>query len=137
MQRTPRPRREFQFGALASIGLSRVAGLAIWRVSDGALLVSIPGVIKALAFSPDGSRIATGGLAGGEYVGDDTIEFYQVSDGALLRRFSRTGGVGSLAFTPDGAGLISAGYDPNQEPRNGFIKVHGAASNKVTVRIRP
>jgi WD40 repeat protein len=99
---------------VASIGLSRGAGLAIWRVSDGALLQTIPGVIDALAFSPDGELIATGGLAGGEFDGDATIEFYRISDGALVRRLFRTGGVGALAFTPDGQTLLSAGYEPNQ-----------------------
>ena len=43
----------------------------------------------------------------------------------MVKHLTRTGGVSALAFTPDGQGLISAGYDSNQSAVNGFINSTG------------
>lgn len=104
-------------------------GLDMWRVADGSLIRHIDGVTRALAFSPDGQMFATAGLAGGEFSDDDTIEFYRVSDGTLLRQLKWTGGVNVVAFTPDGQALVSVGWESNQAqdstysvPANGTIR---------------
>src|SRR2546423_831709 len=109
---------------LAAVHLS-TRSLALWRVSDGTLIRDIAPASVVVAFSPDGSLIATAGLAGGEFTGDSTIELYRVSDGALVKQIKRTGGVSSVAFTPDGQALISVGYDTNQDAVNGYVNSTG------------
>jgi WD40 repeat protein len=63
-----------------------------------------PGWLKALAASPDGTRVATGGR-------DGVVRVWSVSDGKLLREFSGpTDDVYSLAFHPDGRSLAAGHY---------------------------
>jgi WD40 repeat protein/subtilase family serine protease len=59
------------------------------------------GEVTSVAFSPDGSLIASGS-------DDRTIKLWRVSDGALVRTLTgHTGGVTSVAFSPDGRLLAS------------------------------
>jgi WD40 repeat protein/subtilase family serine protease len=59
------------------------------------------GDVTSVAFSPDGSLMASGGA-------DRTIKLWRVSDGALVRTLTgHTGGVTSVAFSPDGRLLAS------------------------------
>lgn len=97
------------------VGAVGQKGLDLWRVADGMLVYHIDGPTRAIAFSPDGQTFVTTALPGGEFSEDDTIEFYRVSDGALIRKLTRTGRVLALTFTPDGQALISSGYESNRE----------------------
>lgn len=62
-------------------------------------------MVAALAFSPDGRRLVTGGL-------DDDVNLWNLdrpSRPQRIRTFSgNTGSVGALAFTPDGRVVVSA-----------------------------
>ncbi|MGD0069041.1 MAG: pentapeptide repeat-containing protein [Streptosporangiaceae bacterium] len=61
-------------------------------------------VVTAVAFSPDGSLIAT--------ASDDAAWIYETSSGALHRKLSgHTGGVTAVAFSPDGALIATASTD--------------------------
>jgi WD40 repeat protein len=110
--------------SLATIGF---AGVDILRVSDGSLIRSIVGPRGAsLVYSHDGQFLAANGGAGGSFQWDETIKIYRVSDGALVRTFSGTGVVTSIAFTPDDQTLIATSYDNNFDPVNGWIPSTGS-----------
>lgn len=99
-------------------------GFDLFR-TDGKTLWHLDGVRRAVAFSPDGGFLAIAGNGLGDYRYDDTIQLYAKKDGALLRTMKRTGTVSALAFTSDGATLVSTGWDPNENFTNGFTDSTG------------
>jgi WD40 repeat protein len=65
------------------------------------------GCVKSIAFSPDGSKIATGS-------DDNTIIIWNVTSGLPVLAKPLTGhtaAVNSIAFSPDGSMLVSGSYD--------------------------
>jgi WD40 repeat protein len=65
------------------------------------------GLVTSVAFSPDGSLLASGGG-----YGDATIKLWRVSDGALVRTLTgHTAEVRSVSFSPDGRLLASGSWD--------------------------
>ena len=81
--------------------------------------VDNPAVLEAIAFSPDGTRVATGGE-------EEVVRVFDAADGrehAAL--FTGAKQVGGLAFSPDGRRLYAAGWemggvkvlDPARDPR--------------------
>jgi RNA polymerase sigma factor (sigma-70 family) len=64
----------------------------------------------ALAFSPDGKLIASGG--GDVQRRDNVVHLWEAASGKLIRRFDgHHSGVSSLTFSPDGCKLASGGGD--------------------------
>jgi WD40 repeat protein/tRNA A-37 threonylcarbamoyl transferase component Bud32 len=64
-----------------------------------------PGQVVCLAYSPDGTRLATAGT-------DQLISLWDVASGRLRAKFTgHTGVVWSLAWAPDGQRLATAGWD--------------------------
>ncbi|MBM3901658.1 MAG: hypothetical protein FJ379_06155 [Verrucomicrobia bacterium] len=83
-----------------------------------------PGAVHSVAFSPDGSRIAVGGV-GGE------VRLYQTADGARVGTLGGHGGaVFALGFTPDGQRLLTGGFD-------GLIRVFNPADGSLTAVFLP
>jgi WD40 repeat protein len=79
--------------------------------------------VWALALSPDGSRLASGGF-------DDTVKLWDVATGqerAALR--GHTDQVGAVAFAPDGRLLASGSHD-------GTVKLWDAATGRELVTLR-
>ncbi|MEZ4869251.1 MAG: tetratricopeptide repeat protein [Caldilineaceae bacterium] len=79
------------------------------RISGRAQLrYTLPGHtdgINAMAFSPDGQLLATGGL-------DCTVRLWHVASGQALAQFNgHTGRIWRLAFSPDGRLLASGDWD--------------------------
>jgi WD40 repeat protein len=81
-----------------------VGSVTLWEL-DGGTMMDLRGhtaLVKALTFSPDGKRLATGG-------DDRVVRLWDVDTGAeLLTLRGHSGGVQALAFRPDGRCLASA-----------------------------
>ena len=88
---------------LASASYNHAAQL--WRVSDGALLNTLPEHLEAvldIRFSPDGTMLATAS-------NDGAARIWRVADGKLLQTLpNHLGGATSVAFSPDGTTLASS-----------------------------
>lgn len=80
------------------------------RLGSGEDVQTIPDRVLAVAFSPDGTRLATGG---GEPSRSGSVELWDVVSGRLLARAPNlhSDTVTALAFSPDGRLLASAGAD--------------------------
>ncbi len=73
------------------------------------------GVIAALAWSPDGKRIAVGGAA-------PEVNVYDAETGARIAPCKgHTAGIYTLAFSPDSTTLAAAGFD-------GMVRLYDAAT---------
>jgi hypothetical protein len=86
--------------------------VAVWDLLDGrpaAVLSDLPGPVHALAYSPDGKRLAVGS---GQPAQSGSVRIYRVPDGTLAQEFEGHGDVVyALAFRHDGGQLASAGFD--------------------------
>jgi WD40 repeat protein len=88
---------------------SRSAKLDFWRVSDGSLASTIEkahdDTITALAFSPDGTRLASSST-------DRFVKIHDVASGTLLEQLEgHTNHVLDVAWSADGETIASAGAD--------------------------
>ncbi len=82
--------------------------IRVWNLMTGdidTLLVGHTGIIRALAFSPDGRLLASGGA-------DKTTIIWDFEARRLLRRLEKhTDTVIGVAFTPDGKRIVTASHD--------------------------
>jgi WD40 repeat protein len=83
-------------------------GVKVWRVADGTLLKTLSersAGVRAVAFSPDGATLATGGT------GDQAVQLWQVADWTLAQTLEGLGKSSvDLAFSPDGMTLASRSF---------------------------
>jgi len=83
-----------------------------------------PGAVHSVAFSPDGSLLAVGGV-GGE------VRIYQTADGARAATLTgHEGAVFAVTFTPEGQRVITGGFD-------GLIRIFNPADGKLTGVLLP
>lgn len=77
--------------------------VVVWRVSDGAILWTRPGLVGVLsvAFSPDGTLLAMGDT-------NDKVILANAATGATVRTYAEhTQDVGGVVFSPDGTLVAS------------------------------
>ena len=108
--------------SLASGGSSGEGTLLVWDLATKKIRLRFPGDLEALgclAWSPDGKTLATGEAELMEGRWDPscaeaklTSSLRQASDGQVVRQLTgHLGGVFSVAFSPDGKTLLTAGGD--------------------------
>jgi WD40 repeat protein len=87
-------------------GDSRGGILKLWDTTTGAEVADLPGTastLYALAFSPDGKRLASGGLG--------PVQVWDVPTHRELMRFANLGEhVQAVGFSPDGSQLAASGW---------------------------
>jgi WD40 repeat protein len=74
---------------------------------DSTLIRKLPrqnGAISALAWSPDGSKVAAGGMA-------SEVNIYNPDSGELVTSCKVSPGIYAIAFTPDGSRIATGGFD--------------------------
>lgn len=82
------------------------------------------GSVRSIAFSPDGEKLAVGGIAG-------EVRIYQVKDGKRLQTLTDQGGaIHALAFQPDGKRLATGGFD-------GKIRLYDVESGQLATSFIP
>jgi eukaryotic-like serine/threonine-protein kinase len=95
-------------GGLVAAAVRTGGGVRLWDVASGTLratLVGHLGAVRSLAFSPDGSALATAGT-------DGTIRVWSTANGLeQVALAGHSGEVQSLALSPDGKTLASGGED--------------------------
>jgi WD40 repeat protein len=78
-----------------------------------------PGPVRAVAYSPDGARLASGGM-------DGAVRVWDAHTGAVMLTLARhRGWVNAVAYSPDGGSLASGGSD-------GAVRVWDARTGALT-----
>jgi WD40 repeat protein/predicted Ser/Thr protein kinase len=80
----------------------------LWDAATGEECATLPhpGIVAALAFTPDGTRLVSGGDL------DEQLFVWDVSTGQIHRRIASGKRVRSLAVSPDGARIAVGMFDP-------------------------
>jgi WD40 repeat protein len=105
----------------ATLGNKAGLNIRIWDLATGrpAVTVAAPRDHRSAEFSPDGTRLATGG--------DDGVAVWDVASGRQLVRFG-SGVIDDVAFSPDGRRIVSGHM-------NNAVTVWDAATGQQLARM--
>jgi WD40 repeat protein/serine/threonine protein kinase len=116
----------------------------MWDAQTGQELTTFKGhtgTISSVAFSPDGKRLACGGsrldvtkAVGKRIDGAGEVKVWDVQTGRELLVLKHTGSV-SVAYSPDGKRLASAGQKPDGTPLAGAGQKSGPAAVVGEVKV--
>ena len=106
----------------------REPSVKVFDAASGALVHSLPHVpsVQSVTFSPDSRFVAAGNLMGevrvwdvtsGKQVAGWTTDAF--TSWGIIKSHCYIGGIFSMAFTPDGNGLLLAGMGPMRDPMAG------------------
>jgi WD40 repeat protein len=101
-------------GETLALGLTSEVGLAsVDDLKERKVARSIPtGSVNALAFAPDGKTLATATGTSYRGPGQNLVQLWDVATGKEIRRFAgHRDAVTAVAFTPDGAAVVSGSAD--------------------------
>jgi WD40 repeat protein/predicted Ser/Thr protein kinase len=82
--------------------------IRLWDAATGEACAKLPhpGIVRTLAFTPDGTRLVSGGDLGGKLL------VWDVSTGRIQGRVPSGPSVRSLAVSPDGTRVAAGNHDP-------------------------
>jgi WD40 repeat protein/predicted Ser/Thr protein kinase len=85
--------------------------IRLWDAATGEVFAKLPhpGIVRTLAFTPDGARLVSGGDLGGKLI------LWDLSTGHIQGRVPSAKRVWSVAVSPDSARIAAGNYDPNAE----------------------
>ena len=110
------PRRAFVLGTFAALGLSGTTAGLTWLIAQSKSQTALPAdtlvvytghtsAVKAIAWSPNGAHIASGGD-----IADHTVQVWDASSGKHTATFrGHTSNINTVAWSPDGTRIASAG----------------------------
>src|SRR5207237_2692497 len=86
--------------------------------------------VKSIAFSPDGRRLATGGI-------DGTVKWWDARTGRQLRSLRKRGDrISQVAFSPDGNVFMAASAKEDQDGYREAFDIFEARSGRLRSSIK-
>lgn len=99
---------------LASVSSDRTARIWNWRSGEVLKILDFPGEVVSVRFSPDGQRLAIGGVAELEnQVQHAAIWTYSVGSWEPLIKFPEYMNITAMAYSPKGSILVGGGTSRN------------------------
>jgi WD40 repeat protein len=97
---------------------------------------STPGVIRHIAFSPDGKTLAAGVMAQPDTeFATSSVQLFDASTGKMALRFETQNYINAMHWTPDGSGIAASSRPSENRAGNARIQVWDALTGEERVLI--
>jgi WD40 repeat protein len=101
----------------------------LWDAATGEVCAKLPhpdpGIVRALAFTPDGNRLVSGGDLGGKLL------VWDLSTGRILGRVPSRKFVRSIAVSPDGTRIAAGPFDPSGPSGDVTMSIADVATGRI------